>query len=238
MPRRRSPTSTPSTRVRPARRGTARPPASGHHDDRSDMGTRTLPCRGARLIATHGSGAPFGTRRGRDACYVAARAYPRNSTAAPGPSARNRDPVKPPSAILNALRQLGQASRCSRASRASAGGARFAASRANLAASPGTSRRRGTPTAAVDRGVRALEQPRVLAVCDPEGGDRPRRACVPPAAHRPDRAGPPLEGEQDVRDDLGDLAPLDLLAHGGSRSAMASIPLPPGAVGGGRDLVV
>src|SRR3954471_8469723 len=88
---------------------------------------------------------------------------------------------------------------------------------------------------AVDRGVRALEQPGVLPVRDAERGDDLVRCASLEIAHRPYRARPPLDGEQDVGDDLGDLAPLDLLADRGSP---VSDPVDAAAPSGGADLVV
>jgi hypothetical protein len=80
---------------------------------------------------------------------------------------------------------------------------------------------------AVDRCVRALEQPRVLAMGDPEGGDDlVGRAFLQPA-HRPRRAGPPLDREQDVLTISATSRRSTCSLTDGLRSAIASIPLPP-----------
>src|SRR4051812_45654861 len=65
---------------------------------------------------------------------------------------------------------------------------------------------------AVDGGVGPLEQPGVLALGDPERRHDLVGGTSLEVAHRPHRTGPPLDGEQDVRDDRGHLAALDLLA--------------------------
>jgi hypothetical protein len=59
-----------------------------------------------------------------------------------------------------------------------------------------------------------------------------------PSSSQPDRARATLDREQDVRDDLGDLTPLDLLAHGRSPVSDRVDPAAAGALGGDHDLVI
>ena len=65
---------------------------------------------------------------------------------------------------------------------------------------------------AVDRRGGALEQARVLAMRDVQGGHHLVGRAALEVAHRPHGARAPLDGEQDLGHELGHLAPLDLLA--------------------------